>query len=159
MESYFINEVFKIYGSGGNSPFMMIKFQAWKYQNTQSIWAYLYETFIEEYLNVKGWWKKWTRIFCLSINRNGHWKTSIRPAIGIFIGLFAFSFTSTLTDDNERQLIIKIAGFIATLAISINKGSSIMKKIKNPATSIFNSFRKPHLLKKFWAFRLKYKRN
>ena len=140
-KSYFINEVFKIYGSGESSPFMMIKFQAWKYQNTQSIWAYLYETFIEEYLNVK-LWNKWTRIFCLSINRNGHWKTWIWPAIGIFIGIFTFSFTSTLTDDSERQLIIKIAGFVATLAISIDKGSSIFNKIKNPATSIFNSFSK-----------------
>jgi len=140
-KSYFINEVIKIYGSGKSSPFMMIKFQAWKYQNTQSIWAYLYETFIEEYLKVN-WWNKWTRIFCLSINRNGHWKTWIWPLIGILIGVFAFSFTSTLTEDSERQLIIKIAGFVATLAISIDKGSSIMKKIKNPATSIFNSFSK-----------------
>ena len=123
------------------SSFFLIKFQAWRYQQTQSIWAYLFESFLDEFLNVV-WWKRIGRYKKLSLTRQGHWKSWIWPLLGIITGVFAFSFTSKLTDDKDGQLIIKILGSLGTVAISFSQGKSLMEKIKNPAINIFNNFSK-----------------
>ncbi len=140
-KTYFTNKVLKILNSEKPTSFLTIKFQAWRYQQTPSIWAYLFETFIEEYLNTE-WRKKACRHFRLAIVRNGWWKSLIWPALGIITGILAFSFASKLVDDSERQIIIKILGAVSTLTISFRLGKSIMEKIKKPATTIFNSFSK-----------------
>ena len=140
-KSFFTKEVFKVLDGEVPTSFHTIKFQAWRYQQTPSIWAYLFETFIEEFLNVV-WWKKAYRHFNLTISRQGHWKTWVWPLIGIIVSILAFSFTSKLVDDSERQIIIKILGAVGTLTISFHQGKAIMEKIKKPATTIFNSFSK-----------------
>jgi Cdc6-like AAA superfamily ATPase len=140
-KSYFIEKVFDQFKSETSEPFIKVKFQAWKYQNTTSVWAYLYETFIEEYLRVE-WYNKWFRIFCLSIKRNGHWKAWIRPLILIFAGLLAIKFTPAFKDADVFEITIKLAGIAGTLAVAINKISSIVSKIKKPAISIFDSITK-----------------
>ena len=140
-KSFFAKEVFKIFDEDKLTTFQTIKFQAWRYQQTPSIWAYLFETFIEEYLNV-GRLKKAFRHFNLTVARQGHWKTWVWPVLGIIVSLFAFTYTSKLVDDSERQIIIKILGAVGTLTISFRQGKAIMEKIKKPATTIFNSFSK-----------------
>lgn len=124
-----------------DSPFILVKFQAWKYQNAPSVWAYLFETFIEEYLNVKNR-QKYSLLIRLSIARNGHFKSWIWPILLIVIGIFTFSFSSKFIKEVEGQNILKIVSALGTLGISLGSWSSIQKKIQNPATDIFNSISK-----------------
>ena len=124
-----------------DSPFILVKFQAWKYQNAPSVWAYLFETFIEEYLNVKKR-KKYSRLIRLSVARNGHLKSWILPILLIVIGIFTFSFSSKFFKEVEGQNILKIVSVLGTLGVSLGSWSSIQKKIQKPATDIFNSISK-----------------
>ncbi|MFZ5431897.1 MAG: KAP family P-loop NTPase fold protein [Bacteroidota bacterium] len=140
-KTYFIDKVFENFKSESSSPFIIIKFQAWKYQQMPSIWAYLFETFIAEYLKVGGY-KKWIRIFKLSVERNGHWKTWIWPLIGVILGLLAIFLTPAIKNASTIEISIKIAGITGTILIAIEKVSSILKKIENPAITIFNSITK-----------------
>lgn len=124
-----------------DSPFILVKFQAWKYQNAPSVWAYLFETFIEEYLNVKKS-KKYSRLIRLSVARKGHFKSWIWSILLIAIGLFTFSFSSKFITEVQGQNILKIVGVLGALGVSLGSLSSIQKKIQKPATDIFNSISK-----------------
>jgi hypothetical protein len=140
-KSYFINQVFKQLNSDSEPPFIPIKFQAWKYQNTPSIWAYLFETLIDEYLNVKKR-KKYCRILRLSVARNGHWKSWVWPALLIVSGIFTLSISSIFFEPTKNQDIIKIVSIAGTLTVILSSWTSIQKKIKKPAAVIFNSISK-----------------
>lgn len=52
-----------------------ITFNAWKYQDTEAIWAYIYETLSTEYLSLAegNWWKEKILTFKLNKERKGAW--------------------------------------------------------------------------------------
>lgn len=55
----------------GNGPFHFIRFQAWKYQDTPAIWAYLYEEISKKYLGKNEFVKVWR---CIKLNiRRERW--------------------------------------------------------------------------------------
>lgn len=140
-KSYFTREVFKVLENEDPKKFLTIKFQAWRYQQTPSIWAYLFETFIKEYLNGKRL-EKACWLLILTVAREGHWKSWLWPLISIAIAIIAFLITLNLFDDCQNQLIIKILGLAGTLTLAYQKGKSILEKLDKPATTIFNSFSK-----------------
>ena len=65
-KSYFLNLIFQqlesrkekryhcFFGKNTNKNYKIIKFNAWKYQDTPAIWAYLYETIYHQ----TSWWQK-----------------------------------------------------------------------------------------------------
>jgi len=140
-KSYFTREVFKVLDNEDPNSFLTIKFQAWRYQQTPSIWAYLFETLINEYLNGKRW-KKACRLFNLTIERQGHWRTWVWPVISIAIAIIAFLITLNLFDSSQSRLVVKVLGLVGTLTLAYKKGRSILEKLDKPATTIFNSFSK-----------------
>lgn len=121
--------------------FKLIEFQAWKYQNTPSIWAYLYETFINEYLAVDGK-EKVKRILKLNRNRNGNWSNWWWPIIAIAIGLVWF-FVIPFKDKIDGMLqLSKWAGGIGAVLIIAYKIIAFTKLFKKPAIKIFDTISK-----------------
>ena len=124
-----------------NIPFLLVQFQAWKYQTTPSIWAYLYETVINEYLNVNRG-KKLFRIFKLNNKRNGKWKSWIWPVIVIIFGILwilVFNFNDKLQGFN---FFIKWSGGLVSFLTIVFKLSYFGYFSKDPAIRIFNTISK-----------------
>jgi hypothetical protein len=137
-KSYFINEVFKILNNEKNTPFEIIKFQPWKFQNTPSIWAYLFETFIDNYLKVK-WNEKLKRIFRLSVERKGKWYTWIWPLIGTFLGLIVFIIIPFGTKISLLLTLIKWIGGIGVTIIFTYEIVEFINISKKLSIRILNS--------------------
>ena len=140
-KTYFINQVFKEFGSESPSPFIWVKFQAWKYQNTPSIWAYLFETVLDKYLDVVFYKKIW-RVIKLSLSLQVNLKSLIVSVLLIFMGFISLSFTPKLTEIESLQTTIRIFSILGILTISANGLITIFEKVKKPALNIFNSISK-----------------
>lgn len=55
--------------------FVRADFHAWKYQDTEASWAYLYEVLAGEFYNeVNGWWKRKGRLIRLNWARGNNWE-------------------------------------------------------------------------------------
>lgn len=140
-KSYFLKNVFDILHSEKRQQFIQVNFQAWRYQNTPSIWAYLYETFIEEYLKVS-WYEKLYRVFKLNERRNGKWKSWILPLFTIVFGIIwilVFNINDKLQGLN---FLIKWSGGLASFLIIVFKLSYFGYFSKDPAIKIFNTISK-----------------
>jgi hypothetical protein len=147
-KTYFVNEVCKHLGivfeketSGAQSDFIFIKFQAWKYQTTPSTWAYLFETIIDKYLDVK-WYNKLRRIIRFSLIRKGHWNSWVKPLLGIFLCAIWFIIIPWLTQNASLIEAGKWAGGIGALLIVTNKIVSVLKLLNKPAIKLFDSLTK-----------------
>ncbi len=144
-KTYFIKEVckhlkidFEKETPNPDSDFLYVQFQAWRYQSTPSIWAYLFETIIGGYLNVK-WWNKPFRILCLSIEKKGHWESWIIPLILIIIGFILFFIIPFEAKVNSLLQLIKWAGGIWAFTILVYKVVSFIRFSSKPALKIFDS--------------------
>lgn len=94
-KTYFVEELKKefIADNERDERIINLTFNAWKYQETEAIWAYLYEVILKAYLsdkmvqgqkNIKRKRIEWQRTFCLNIKRKG-----IGRLIGISAGFVA----------------------------------------------------------------------
>lgn len=144
-KTYFINHILKQFkldsikkGKSKAEHFTLVKFQAWRYQSTPSIWAYLYETFMRSYLSVP-FCKKLSRVVELNIERKGHWRSWVWPLLGIIFGIIWF-FVFDLSDKfSWLNSLIKYAGGGLAFLIFLVKMISFIRMAKNPATTIFNT--------------------
>jgi hypothetical protein len=147
-------KIFKKNQDKDELPFCVIKFQAWKYQSTPSIWAYLFETFVKDYLDVN-WWDRIWRTFHLSIIRIGNWRTWGKPLIVVIIGVlwfllipFLLKFLPFLTSGKlsgtfeEVSTAIKWLGGVGAISFVVARINSFIKFSKKPALSLFNSLSK-----------------
>jgi len=140
-KTYFLKEVFSLLHSDNKNQFLQVNFQAWRYQNTPSIWAYLYETFNDEYLKVR-WYEKLLRVFKLNEKRNGKWKSWIVPLFTIVFGIvwiLVFNFNDKLQGLN---FLVKWSGGLASFLIIIFKLSYFGYFSKDPAIKILNTISK-----------------
>ncbi len=140
-KSYFVDKVFEQFSSDSSVPFLDIKFQAWKYQNTPSIWAYLFELLINEYLNVK-WYCKIRRIIKLSVKRKGKWRTWIWTVLGILMSIFILILANFLFKTAEYRIVLNILGWTGTITLTADFVISLLKKIRTPSVNFFNSIAK-----------------
>jgi hypothetical protein len=74
------------------NSYEVVEFNAWKYQNTHEIWAYVYETFLNHYIGGATGRRKFHLLWKLNLKRNGKW----RPRLLLF------------------GLLLIIAGFLAS---------------------------------------------
>ena len=156
-KSYFVKQVYeqleKVSDEG--SPFVNIKFQAWKYQSTPSIWAYLFETFIKEYLDVDCWWNRMRRTAHLSVVRKGKWETWGKPLLVLLIGIlwfllipFLLKFIPFFTSEKlpgtfeEVSTTIKWLGGAGAISFVLARINSLIKFANKPALRLFNSLSK-----------------
>lgn len=140
-KTYFLKEVFSMVHSDIKNQFLQVNFQAWRYQNTPSIWAYLYETFNEEYLKVR-WYAKLFRVFKLNEKRNGKWKSWILPLFIIVFGIvwiLVFNFNDKL---QALNFLIKWSGGLVSFLIIVFKLSYFGYFSKEPAIKILNTISK-----------------
>lgn len=142
-KTYFIEKVFEQLQSvpKDDQPFELIRFQAWKFQKTPSIWAYLYETFIKQYLDVNGK-TRIKRILRLNKTRNGNWYNWWWPLIAFAIGFFWFFVIPFDTKISIGISIVKWLGGLVATVILVYKIVSFLKLFYKPAISLFNSISK-----------------
>ncbi|WP_346856330.1 P-loop NTPase fold protein [uncultured Draconibacterium sp.] len=149
-KSYFVRQVYeqleKI--SEDEPPFVNVQFQAWKYQSTPTIWAYLFETFIKEYLDVN-WWNRIWRTVHLSVVRKGKWKTWGKSVTILILGLIGVVFIPSILnlfpniqDAEIYQNVLQIVGGTGIVAFLITKLNSFIKFAQKPALQLFNSLSK-----------------
>lgn len=86
-KTFLVNEIWECLKS--NKGIVRIDFQAWKYQETPAIWAYLYETFAKSYYNSVPMPQRLWRIFKLNITRIGAKEicSFLVLLLGSFIGM------------------------------------------------------------------------
>ncbi len=121
------------------SNFILIKFHAWKYQQTPAVWAHLYQVFIESYLGV-GLIKKYWRIFMLNCMRKGHWNTWITSLCTIVFAILWYFWIPTNTKIYFLDSTIQfLGGFFAFVFLAI-KISSFARFAKVPLKSLLNNF-------------------
>lgn len=99
----------KIYQALLNS-YEVVEFNAWKYQNTHEIWAYVYETFLNHYIGGKTGRKKFLLLWKLNLKRNGKWRPILLLAglILIIAGFLAGPFLFSLNLLSLKYLLVWI---------------------------------------------------
>lgn len=144
-KTYFVKEICKSLNIDfeneiGSDKFHFVKFQAWKYQDTPAIWAYLYETLSNKYLGKNEFCKFFKRI-CLNIHRErwGILKDLILITLfwSIIVLIFnlldnsvIFNFVDIFKNDNLKTII---GGTLITSIIQFynkegNKARDLIKK-------------------------------
>jgi hypothetical protein len=114
-----------------DEKYINLTFNAWKYQETETIWAYLYDVVLKSYLSDKvdktlsinkKKYIEWKRTFCLNIKRKG--KSRL---IAIILGFLA---TLIITYGISSEFKQEIAGWAigAVSIIGIIQGYKIYKK-------------------------------
>ena len=110
--------------------FHKVDFHAWKYQDTNAAWAYLYEKLADGYFRrpfnffSKDWFLYPFRVFHLNRKREGLWPFMLALmllsiAAGLVVGLFAIQ-SATGSDDETPYLLwggVPIVSFSALLTI------------------------------------------
>ena len=140
-KTYFLKEVFSLLHTDDKKQFIQVDFQAWRYQNTPSIWAYLYQTFIEVYLKVSRC-ERLFRVFKLNERRTGKWKSWILPLLTILFGIvwiLVFNYNDKLQGLN---FLIKWSGGLVSFLTIVFKLSYFGYFSKNPAIKILNTISK-----------------
>lgn len=115
-----------------------IDFHAWKYQETPTIWAYLYEKFADSYYNSipeSNLIKKKYRIFKLNLSRFGR-KIIIIPLISFIVSLFCFLFTnpSIINVGGSTIILTVMFGFISRLFEYKDSIKELLKKYYSKPT-------------------------
>ncbi|WP_420387285.1 P-loop NTPase fold protein [Roseivirga sp.] len=105
-----------------SNKFIRANFHAWKYQDTEASWAYLYEVLAQEFYNeVHGWWKRKFRLIRLNWARGNNWElimflTSLLVGVG---GLILFN--------QEMDLAAAVAAMLSFLGLSASTISGYQK--------------------------------
>ena len=115
-----------------NILYKIVEFNAWKYQDTPAIWAYLYENLY----NSLGWCKKIR--YNIKYLIKSYWKSILYYIFFFFIFWVLFCFGKKLTPDSitEKIDIYEVPFFLSLLLLSIADAY-----IKNPL-SVSQSIKK-----------------
>jgi hypothetical protein len=92
-------------------------FNAWKYQETQAIWAHLYGTLLDKYLEGSNYVERQWKIFKLNLSRKGPW-----PFIIIFTSVILTILTMTFSAETVGRfdgIIGWIRGFLGVAGVNI----------------------------------------
>jgi tRNA A37 threonylcarbamoyladenosine biosynthesis protein TsaE len=95
-KTYFVEEVCDTLGVDfekeiGSNKFHFVRFQAWKYQDTPAIWAYLYEVLSDKYLEGNEFCKFSKRVY-LNIRKEGWGILKDLILTGLFWGIISLIF-------------------------------------------------------------------
>lgn len=132
-KTFFVDQLKKEFEPKENDAerYINLTFNAWKYQETEAIWAYLYEVVLNAYLTdgvepdawlitkkLKNWW----RTFSLNIKRKG-----LGRLISIFFGLSAsIIITYGISSEIKEELVSWVVGAVGV--IGLIQGYRIYKK-------------------------------
>ncbi len=128
-KSYFFKKIKKIINERNQLKnlstihYDVVEFNAWKYQETPAIWAYLFETIFK----YKGW------LFRLFFSIKHNWSTICRD-IALLILLFSLLF---LVVNNEYRVIVGVMSS-GIIGLIIN----FLIKYSNPAISLIRRYTK-----------------
>lgn len=110
-KTYFFQRVRRILPK---KRYYVVEFNAWKYQETPALWAYLYESFVAS--------RSWLFRFVYTINRR-----SISLLLDLILFSIPFVFTFFLSDERTLKWIVGSGSLIAFVlkAIIDNAGTAI----------------------------------
>jgi len=178
-KTYLINRITNLLLSEKKN-YQLVKFHAWRYQDTPASWAYLYERFSEEYLGDKrqgliAWVKYQFRLWVLNLEREGIWK-SIYLAMGFFmlsifyvaikpndiflnlIALFGFPLAALLInfiiENLNREYLSKAVNLIKKYGIktSFRDNLGIQAEIQKELVHLVNAWTKSKKLNRIVLF-------
>lgn len=91
-KTFFLRHIKEYIKKHNGTKFEFVSFNAWKYQNSTSLWAYLYEQFSNEYFKssssgcwVKRKWNQFTKNVRLNLDRNGVFNALLFLATIVFL--------------------------------------------------------------------------
>ena len=171
-KTFLWHEIVKYLDTKDNKPIIPIEFQAWKYQDTQSSWGYLYETFADKYYdkpkefcnfknwkefcnfkswkefcNFKSWIKYYFRIIKLNVKRKG-----IIPLfyfiILILITIFFSYIFKNLYSKEFISETLKNFGVLLSFSATITAFIKYLKtKFSTKAKNLFENYTSKHSFK------------
>ncbi|MDO5976088.1 P-loop NTPase fold protein [Flavivirga jejuensis] len=111
-----------------------ITFNAWKYQETETIWAHLYGVILDGYIGESNSCKKFKKVFSLNIKRKG-----LSPLISI-IGSVILSvlFTYSISSKLKIEMLNYVVGLVGV--IGLIQGYIHYRKYYKPLKSTILSY-------------------
>lgn len=105
-KTYFAERVFDLINNASHLnkiKYKTIEFNAWKYQDSNAIWAYIYESLQNEYFDLAK--DKWLRKLILTWKLNLARKGKKEPLILLLLFLASFSFSFFIPPEWKMQFI------------------------------------------------------
>lgn len=115
--------------------FHVVDFNAWKYQDTPAIWAYLYEELSKHYY-VGNWLKRVCKRFKINIKRYGFW-SFLTTVVPIILGI-AWSLVSWSAKIERFIIILGFLGIVTT--VSLLQILLVYIKYKNSIIILFKKY-------------------
>jgi len=142
-KTYLFERIENFINNTTTNKFKIVKFSAWKYQNTQESWAYLYEIFFDNYMNDKNnstWYHKclnWLKVKdMIKIFKFNKLKYGILPIIIFAISFLSYFFWSFIIDKIEFiKFIYNTIGIVILIKLFL-----MYSQYKNSALNFFNKY-------------------
>lgn len=93
-------------------------FNAWKYQETTTVWAHLYDSLLEGYMGKSKWWGRFRKTIRLNFARKGWWPLLMSFG-SLMLTISLTYFLSTSVKLEIVQWLIKVLGGIVGLAQAV----------------------------------------
>lgn len=122
-KTYFWQQTKKQLKTKHSDKYIFVEFNAWKYQETPAIWAYLYKTF-ENSLFRTGWWSR-VKITWWNISKN--WLTTLWHFTIIVI--FVLSLLGVIF--KETEFVIENAKIFVWIVSIVSLVSFLVKQIRD----------------------------
>lgn len=139
-KTFLVNHTWSLLEKETVKPFTRIDFHAWKYQDTPASWAYLYETFADEYFKSSketAWDRYWEKIdkkLRLNLKRVG-WGPIILFVLTVIGAGFAFWF------GKEIEQITRFFLFFGIVSLGTVQMLRIIKKsVSEKAKELFDKY-------------------
>ncbi|NQY07866.1 MAG: hypothetical protein HRT68_17135, partial [Flavobacteriaceae bacterium] len=120
-----------------------LEFNAWKYQETETIWAHLYNEVLEAYLNEgnQGKWSRWKRFertFSLNIKRKGYWSLIFLSLTFVVSLIVTFKIGNSYLQDLTYYLLTSVGLF------GIKAFIKMYKKFYQPVKDTIKKYSEVH---------------
>lgn len=119
-KTYFWQQTKKQLNTKHPEEYIFVEFNAWKYQETPAIWAYLYKTFENALFGVS-WWSR-VKIMWWNISKN--WLTALWhfTIIAIFVlSLLCIIFKNTTFVSENAKIFAWIVGMVSLVSFLIKQ--------------------------------------
>ncbi|MDG1333022.1 MAG: P-loop NTPase fold protein [Crocinitomicaceae bacterium] len=114
-------------------------FNAWKYQETETIWAHLYDSLLEGYIGKANRWQKFWKTFSLNIARKGWF-----PLVSIIFNLIV---TTILTYMVSTAVKFEVAKWLVTIfggAVGVLQAVYIYWRFYQPVKTTVEAYTSLH---------------
>lgn len=114
-------------------------FNAWKYQETETIWAHLYDSLLDGYIGNVNRWRKFWKTFRLNIARKGWF-----PIVSIFVNLIVTTLLTFMVSTAVKFEVAKWLVYLFGGAVGVLQAVYIYWRFYQPVKATIESYTSLH---------------